>query len=146
LRKGAGFIAGESSESAAPVGSQRGGDLAPDAWLPSESGPGYPKASAARQEVPINSSARLSAEPAARLVSQLATGGSTTCPAFFRSMAHLGVQAAEALEHAHQMGVVHRDIKPANLLVDVDGKLWVTDFGLAHLQNNPGITISGDLL
>jgi serine/threonine protein kinase len=35
----------------------------------------------------------------------------------------LGVQAAEALEHAHQCGVVHRDIKPANLLVDGRGNL-----------------------
>src|SRR5262249_19236396 len=51
--------------------------------------------------------------------------------ASFRTIAQLGVQAAEALEHAHQLGVVHRDIKPANLLVDGRGQLWVTDFGLA---------------
>jgi tetratricopeptide (TPR) repeat protein len=85
-------------------------------------------------------------ETTARLVATLATERSTTSPAFFRSMARLGVQAAEALEHAHQMGVVHRDIKPANLLVDVHGKVWVTDFGLAHLQSNPGLTITGDVL
>src|SRR5262249_27475726 len=52
-------------------------------------------------------------------------------PAFVRTAARLGVQAAEALEHAHGLGVVHRDIKPANLLVDERGNLWVTDFGLA---------------
>jgi serine/threonine protein kinase/Flp pilus assembly protein TadD len=85
-------------------------------------------------------------EATARLVATLATGRSTTSPAFFQSIARLGVQAALALEHAHQMGVVHRDIKPANLLVDVLGKVWVTDFGLAHLQSNPGLTITGDLL
>ena len=40
---------------------------------------------------------------------------------FFHSVAQLGIQAAEALEHAHQMGVVHRDIKPSNLMVDSRG-------------------------
>jgi tetratricopeptide (TPR) repeat protein len=61
-------------------------------------------------------------------------------------VARLGVQAAEALEHAHQLGVVHRDVKPANLLVDGRGNLWVTDFGLAHCQNQGGLTMSGDLV
>ena len=61
-------------------------------------------------------------------------------------MANLGIQAAEALEHAHQEGVVHRDIKPANLMVDVKGHLWITDFGLARLQNDSGLTMSGDLV
>jgi eukaryotic-like serine/threonine-protein kinase len=67
-------------------------------------------------------------------------------PAYFRTVARLGVQAAEALEHAHQMGVVHRDIKPANLLVDVRANLWITDFGLAHCQHDAGLTMTGDLL
>src|SRR5260370_34574632 len=65
---------------------------------------------------------------------------------FFRTAARLGVQAAEALEHAHQLGVVHRDIKPANILVDVRGNLWIADFGLAHCQSQAGLTMSGDLL
>jgi serine/threonine protein kinase len=71
----------------------------------------------------------------------------TTQPAeFFRSIARLGIQAAEALEFAHQMGVVHRDIKPSNLLLDAAGKLWITDFGLAMTQSDAGLTMTGDLL
>jgi serine/threonine protein kinase len=67
-------------------------------------------------------------------------------PAYFRTVAQLGVQAARALEHAHQLGVVHRDIKPANLLVDVRGNLWVTDFGLAQVQGDTKLTLTGDLV
>ncbi|MDB5351815.1 MAG: prkC 6 [Planctomycetota bacterium] len=66
--------------------------------------------------------------------------------AFFRSVAHLGVQVAGALEHAHSLGVLHRDIKPANLLLDTQGELWVTDFGLARFKDDPGPTRTGDLL
>ncbi len=72
--------------------------------------------------------------------------GATGAPGFLRAAARLGVQAAEALEHAHQLGVVHRDVKPANLLVDGRGNLWVTDFGLAQVRNHAGLTMTGDLL
>jgi serine/threonine protein kinase/Flp pilus assembly protein TadD len=65
---------------------------------------------------------------------------------FFQAVARLGLQAGEALEHAHGLGVVHRDVKPANLLIDGQGKLWVTDFGLARVQSDTRLTFTGDLL
>jgi eukaryotic-like serine/threonine-protein kinase len=79
-------------------------------------------------------------------VAALSTERPATQPAFFRTMASLGVQAAEALEHAHQMGVTHRDVKPANLLIDLRGNLWITDFGLAQFQSDNRLTLTGDIL
>jgi serine/threonine protein kinase len=88
------------------------------------------------------------AAPAAETVAGAAalTEQSVASRSFFRTVATLGMQAAEALEHAHQMGVLHRDIKPANLLVDSRGNLWVTDFGLAYFQGSPSLTSPGDLV
>ncbi len=46
-------------------------------------------------------------------------------------MLDIAMQVARALDKAHQVGVIHRDIKPGNILVEPEGKVWVTDFGLA---------------
>jgi eukaryotic-like serine/threonine-protein kinase len=70
----------------------------------------------------------------------------TAIPARMRTIAAHGIQAAEALEHAHSLGIVHRDIKPGNLMLDQSGKLWVTDFGLARIEADVTLTHSGDML
>jgi WD40 repeat protein/serine/threonine protein kinase len=82
------------------------------------------------------------------------TGGSAissmlsqpTETSYYRAVARLGVQVAEALAHAHGQGVLHRDIKPSNLLLDVDGQVWITDFGLAKLEGSDGPTHTGDIV
>jgi serine/threonine protein kinase len=86
------------------------------------------------------------AETAGPAIADIATERSWPSVSHVREAARLGIQAAEALDHAHQLGLVHRDIKPANLLLDARDHLWVTDFGLAQFQADSRLTLSGDLL
>ncbi|HEV8058368.1 MAG TPA: protein kinase, partial [Gemmataceae bacterium] len=65
---------------------------------------------------------------------------------FWQSVASIGVQVAEALEYAHKQGINHRDIKPSNLLLDTQGTVWVTDFGLAKADDQQNLTHTGDIL
>jgi serine/threonine protein kinase/WD40 repeat protein len=66
--------------------------------------------------------------------------------AYYRSVVRVGLQVAEALAYAHRQGVLHRDIKPSNLLLDAQGTVWITDFGLAKSDGTDELTHSGDIV
>ena len=65
---------------------------------------------------------------------------------YYESVAQVGAQVASALEYAHGQGILHRDIKPSNLLLDMRGIVWVTDFGLAKMDDDRDLTHSGDII
>ena len=64
----------------------------------------------------------------------------------YRRIAGLLAEVADALDHAHQSGVIHRDIKPQNILLGDDNRLHLTDFGLARLTDTPHLTVTGELV
>lgn len=60
----------------------------------------------------------------------------------WKEAVHFTVQILEALEHAHEKGVVHRDIKPQNIILLQDGTIKVTDFGIARLTTSETRTMT----
>jgi serine/threonine protein kinase/formylglycine-generating enzyme required for sulfatase activity len=76
--------------------------------------------------------------------STLSAGGSHA--EFFRGVARVGLQAADALCYLHRLDILHRDIKPGNLLLDLQGTVWVTDFGLAKADSEEGLSQPGAIV
>jgi|GEM_PF-1142275 len=64
----------------------------------------------------------------------------------YKRIARLIAEVADGLDHAHEQGVIHRDIKPQNLMLGADDKLHITDFGLARLLDEPGVTYSTEMV
>lgn len=92
--------------------------------------------------------APLNDAPAARSGAVLAASDSAvwTSTEDFHNIARHLADVADALDYAHQRGVIHRDIKPHNLLLGVDGRMQISDFGLARLAEQPGVTLTGEVI
>jgi hypothetical protein len=115
---------------------------APDSRCPTEPGPDREALSTSAAQDPPPPQGAAAVEHSAAIPTEHASRRRD----YFRRVAGFVRQAADALEYAHQVGVVHRDIKPANLLLEGTGRLWVTDFGLAQIRSDAGLTATGEVV
>ncbi|MEV6117214.1 serine/threonine-protein kinase [Streptomyces sp. NPDC052109] len=60
--------------------------------------------------------------------------------------AHIGAEVLSALRSAHAAGVLHRDVKPANVLLADDGRVVLTDFGIASVEGSSALTMTGEVI
>ena len=100
-----------------------------------------------RQDQRIHETEReAAADSATVMLPGVVDANSAVTVSYWRSVALIGQQVAEALDYAHSHGVLHRDIKPSNLLLDTHGTVWVADFGLAKAEDQENLTATSDVL
>ncbi|MFD0062259.1 protein kinase [Streptomyces sp. NPDC056690] len=63
-----------------------------------------------------------------------------------RRAAHIGAEVVSALRAAHEAGVLHRDVKPGNVLIANDGRVVLTDFGIATVEGSSALTMTGEVV
>jgi serine/threonine protein kinase len=86
------------------------------------------------------------ADTAKAIVTPLSGTSQPGSSEYYRGVARVGLQIAEALAHAHEHGVLHRDVKPANVVLDETGNAWLGDFGLAQLRDEAPLTSTGSFV
>ncbi|MCP4591552.1 MAG: protein kinase [bacterium] len=94
---------------------------------------------AATVPIPVPASVLGSSDPA------LSHGAPVTAYQF-EKIAGLIASVADALDYAHRRGIIHRDVKPHNLILGEDERMYILDFGLARVLEQPGVTTTGEFV